>query len=536
MKVLLKHGTPAEISGYIGLEGELIVNDGGSMLYVTDGTTVGGHPINGIVYNVSKPSIIGPVDASTGVSVTPIIQGSAFSGDGTHAASFWEIATDLAFTNIVHNSGRDTTNLVQYDISNTSFVMDALTTYYARVKHESNYGVVSGYSDVVSFTTKMNFAQGIFSEIIESSDRAASDRFGKVLACAKNANVMVVGSPYSDPTMSLAGSAYVYRLVGGSWIQETKLIATGTGVGADEVGTAVAISADGNTIVLGAIRNDTKASNSGCAHIFKYVSTSWVLDDTIYASNGSAVGIGFGASVAVSGDGSVVAVGTLGGVGAVVRSVYIFTKPSTVWVERDKIDNPGAADDYFGTYISMSGDGITLIINGHRTYNNGKAYIYEYMGSSWAITHTAVPTPDEDAGYGYRVNISSDGLTAFVTATKGADNKGRVGVFNKINSVWTVGPVLTPTDPLVNSLFGSSIDSTVDGLGIVVGRYGTYEAYVFKNENGIWTQQAKLTQTPATSSSFGWDVAISGDGGHVMVGAFSYSVTLANAGAVYVFN
>jgi hypothetical protein len=153
MKVLLKHGTPAEIATYVGTEGELIVDDASSMFYIIDGVTQGGHPINGINYNIYTPSIIAPLEGATGVTRSPIIQSDAFSGDGSHYASYWEVATDIGFTNIVHSSGRDTVNLLQYNLSTAGVTLDPLTVHYVRVQHESNFGVVSAFSIVVSFTT-----------------------------------------------------------------------------------------------------------------------------------------------------------------------------------------------------------------------------------------------------------------------------------------------------------------------------------------------------------------------------------------------
>ena len=111
-----------------------------------------------------------------------------------------------------------------------------------------------------------------------AADGAMNDRFG--LAVAISGNVMVVGAPYDGDKGLWSGSAYVYtRDVPGSatsgWTQRAKLVAA-DGAADDNFGYAVAIS--GDSIVVGAWRDDDKGSNSGSAYVYN---TTEVLASTV---------------------------------------------------------------------------------------------------------------------------------------------------------------------------------------------------------------------------------------------------------------
>jgi len=99
-----------------------------------------------------QPSNISPEDEDTGVSLTPTLVSSGFSDpDGDfHAASWWQIATDDDFTNMVYDSGASS-KLTQITIP--SGELSYGTTYYWRVRHEDHLGGLSAYSSETSFTT-----------------------------------------------------------------------------------------------------------------------------------------------------------------------------------------------------------------------------------------------------------------------------------------------------------------------------------------------------------------------------------------------
>ena len=99
-----------------------------------------------------------------------------------------------------------------------------------------------------------------------------------------------------SPTRS--GSAYVFRYNGAAWVEEAKLTASDAAAEA-LFGASVAVADE--TAVVGAFGNDDNGSLSGSAYIFRYNGAAWVEEAKLTASDGAA-GDYFGSSVAVSGD------------------------------------------------------------------------------------------------------------------------------------------------------------------------------------------------------------------------------------------
>jgi hypothetical protein len=61
-------------------------------------------------------------------------------------------------------------------------------------------------------------------------------------------------------------------------------------------------------------------------------------------------------------------------------------------------------------------------------------------------------------------------------------------------------------------------------------------AYVFTRSGSSWTQQAKLTASDgAGGDSFGWSVAVSGDGSIAVIGAYGDDDRDSNSGSAYIF-
>lgn len=97
------------------------------------------------------PTNTSPTDGLAGQSVVPTLESSAYSGDGTHTASQWQITTTSgSYTNPIYDSGEDTTNLVSITIS--SGYLYPGTMYYWHVRHKNAVGW-SSYSTETDFTT-----------------------------------------------------------------------------------------------------------------------------------------------------------------------------------------------------------------------------------------------------------------------------------------------------------------------------------------------------------------------------------------------
>jgi hypothetical protein len=137
-----------------------------------------------------------------------------------------------------------------------------------------------------------------------------------------------------------------------------------------------------------------------------------------------------------------------------------------------------------------------------------------------------------------------------------ASQAGAVYVFARIGAVWAQQAYVKASNPEAHDFFGSSVSLSSDGNTLAVGAPqtsgetvgGSGEAYVFIRNGANWSQQAHVeASNPDEDDLFGGDVALSGDGNTLAVGATleDSSATgvggnqddnsMPNSGAVYVF-
>lgn len=169
---------------------------------------------------------------------------------------------------------------------------------------------------------------------IKPSNPHARAMFGERLALSANGNTLAVGvknepgngtginGDGTDASMTQAGAAYVFTRAGDDWSQQAYIKASNTGDG-DAFGKSIALSADGNRLVVGAAFEDSNAigiggdqqnnaaSDSGAAYLFQRSGDSWSQQAYIKASNTEAGDL-FGWGVALSADGTRLAVSAMG--------------------------------------------------------------------------------------------------------------------------------------------------------------------------------------------------------------------------------
>ena len=149
-------------------------------------------------------------------------------------------------------------------------------------------------------------------DLTESSDN--TDGFGTALAMSADGHTLVVGAPSTGN-----GAAYLFtEPATGGWQNATPIaeLTASDGASGDRFGQSVAVSDDGSTIVVGA---PFHGSWKGAVYVFTEPQSGGWQNATETAeltpnltTNGGNNDTGFGDSVAVSGDGGTVAVGAAG--------------------------------------------------------------------------------------------------------------------------------------------------------------------------------------------------------------------------------
>ena len=389
---------------------------------------------------------------------------------------------------------------------------------------------------------------------LTASDGAANDYFGNSVAV--DGDTMVVGTHRDDDNGPSSGSAYVFIRQSGTWNQAAKLTAS-DGAAQDRFGYSVAVH--GDTIVVGARKDDDNGAQSGSAYVFTKPATGWATTSTadkLTASDGAADDE-FGLSVAVHGDTIVVGAMYDEDNGSNSGSAYVFTKPANGWATTSSFAakltaSDGAANDYFGQRVDVHGD--TIVVGALHDEDNGNdsgsAYVFTKPANGWITTSTAAKlTAFDGAAYDYfgsPVAIHGDTI---VVGAYGDDDKGTVSgsayVFTKPANGWgttSTAAKLTASDGAAYDEFGLSV--AVHGDTIVVGARKDGDngsesgsAYVFTKPTNGWattSTAAKLTASDgAALDEFGLSVAVHGD--TIVVGAWQDDDNGSTSGSAYVY-
>ena len=332
-------------------------------------------------------------------------------------------------------------------------------------------------------------------------------------------------------------TATVFVRSGGVWVQQQQLTAIG-GAANDSFGISVALSADGNTAIIGASSDDVGANeDQGTATVFVRTGGVWTQQQQLTAIGGAAHD-DFGNSVALSADGNTVLIGAFAdnvGANEDQGTVIVFVRSEGVWNQQQQLTRAGGmAGDYLGTSVALSADGNTALVGANQDRaGNGTVVIFIRSGGVWTQQQQLTGTAGESGDrFGSEVALSADGNTALVGSTRdnvGANlDQGSVTVFVRSLGVWSQQQQLILADGAANDLFGSSVSLSADGNTALIGvqeddvgaNADQGSVRVFVRSGGVWTQQQQLTAANgAAEDSFGVSVALSADGHTALIGA-----------------
>jgi hypothetical protein len=416
---------------------------------------------------------------------------------------------------------------------------------------------------------------------IKASNPGGEDRFGSAVALSADGNTLAVGAYTEDSATTIngdqtnndargSGAVYVFsRTVNpvtntGTWVQQAFIKASNAGVG-DSFGFTVALSGDGNTLAVGAHEEDSSATqvngdqtnndatNSGAVYVFSRTvnpttnTSTWAQQAYIKASNALA-GDRFGWSVAISADGTTLAVGAPVEDSAATGinggqnnnstensgAVYVFTRTASVgnntstWTQQAYIKAFNReANDFFGFSVALSADGNTLAVAANQedsatgidsdgtdnsAVESGAVYIFNRTASSGTWSHQAylkASTREERDFFGTSVALSADGNTLAVGAVSegsaatgingdeldnSAPSSGAVYVFHRtIDSVadaatWEQQAYVKASNPGAGDEFGVSVTLSADGNTLAVG--AQYESGAATGMNGDQTDKS----------------------------------------------
>lgn len=341
----------------------------------------------------------------------------------------------------------------------------------------------------------------------------------------------------------------------------------------DQFGLALALSSDGSTLAvaapteaggtsgIGGNQADNSATDAGAVYVFVRSGAQWTQQAYVKASNCDA-GDQFGWSVALSADGSTLAVGarhedssgasqannTTSNSGA----AYVFTRAGTGWTQQAYLKAQFPNDnDNFGSSIGLSGDGNMLIVGAPQAdsplVDQGAAFVFTRTGTAWSMPALVLASnPDANDWFGWQVALSSDGTTAIVGATRESspspmqpnDNSvSQAGAMYASPAPFQTVTLLKASNPMSGANFGYGLAVSHDASTIAGGATdessnargfngnqadrsspSTGAGYVIVGPQHDQQAYAKAPNADA-GDSFGWSFALSSDGNVMLVGA-----------------
>ena len=369
----------------------------------------------------------------------------------------------------------------------------------------------------------------------------ADDSFG-VVAISADGQTLAVGAPGEDGgsegfngddgdnSLSGSGAVYIYVKDGDDWSFQTYIKASNSDA-ADAFGTAVALSGDGNTLVVGAPFEDSSATgvngdqnnndleDSGAVYVFRRQNVTWTQQAYLKSTNpdlddefGSAVTISsLGSNIVISAareDGSAVGIdGVVDEAAIESGAVYTFSQVDGDWVTGAYIKAPNTdAQDAFGGALALNADGTVLVVGAAQEQSNsrgidgdqadnsldaaGAAYVYARAGNTWSFdTYLKASNTLGDQRFGTSVAVSADGTTVAVGATgedsiaigidgdqsdtQFTDSGAAYVYFRGLNdTVWTQQAYVKASNGDIDDFFGTTIALNSDGNLLAVGAIG----------------------------------------------------------------
>jgi hypothetical protein len=416
---------------------------------------------------------------------------------------------------------------------------------------------------------------------VKASNPGVTDNFGFATSLSADGNTLAVSAHFessaatgingeqNDESIGQSGAAYVFVRNGTTWSQQAYIKASNTGHVAtavpadapslatenfgsinegeysyensygeefddgDQFGAALALSDDGNKLIVSATAEDSAATgangdqsnnskrSAGAAYVFEREAETWSQTAYLKPSNPEVDAL-FGYSLAISADGRRVAIGGY-----------------------DEDGSPASTNEYQ--------DGLVR--------GTGAVYVFEFDGDTWhQIGYLKASNAERGDSLGVAVVISDDGKTVIGTAqdedglTTGINNipgpdyqddirptTGAVYVFvENDDDSWSQQAYIKASNTGSGDVFGSRLAVSGDGNVLVVG--AQYEdsaaqgidglqdddsaseagaVYVFTREDQTWSQEAYVKgSNTETYDEFGSSVSISKDGSLFVVGAY----------------
>ena len=284
------------------------------------------------------------------------------------------------------------------------------------------------------------------------------DRFGISVSLSSDGTIVAIGADYNSYNGLNSGNVSIFKYDNNNWVQLGNNISGETED--DYSGKSISLSNDGTIIAIGSYRNNSNGFNTGNVRIFKYNGSNWIkLGNNIYGEIDNDY---FGTSISLSGDGSVIAIGANGNMSGYTQ-IYKFN--DTTWIQLGNDIVGGSISDNSGKYVKLSNDGTTVAIgaNDGNGINSGNVRLFKYNGTNWFQIGNSIYGEN---GYmiGESISLSYDG-SIMAIGTPNENSKGFVSIYKiNQNGICNIFNTIQPINNLINGL--SYLDTNNNTLKI----------------------------------------------------------------------
>ena len=378
--------------------------------------------------------------------------------------------------------------------------------YSVSLSADGNTAIVGGYGDNSSQGAAWVYTRsgGVWTQqdkLVGTGNSGAAWQ-GFSVSLSADGNTAIVGGQGDSGSL---GAAWIYIRSGTAWTQQgNKLVGTGAS-GTASQGYSVSLSADGNTAIVGGIGDN---SQQGAAWVYTRSGGVWTQQGSKLVGTGNVGNAMQGISVALSADGNTALVGGYSD-NIYQGAAWVYTRTGGVWTQQNKLvgtGNSGAAMQ--GYSVALSADGNTALVGGDfDNSQQGAAWRYTRSGSVWTQQGSKLVGTGAtgSAQQGRSVSLSANGNTAIVGGLIDNSNQGAVWVFIPVAAPTVTG--IAPTSGTTGG--GTTVIITGTNLTAALAvKFGSANATSYTVNSGT-----QITATSPAGSAGTVDITVTTAGG-----------------------
>ena len=307
-------------------------------------------------------------------------------------------------------------------------------------------------------------------------------------------------------------------------------------------GASVAVSANGKIMAIGAPGNVNANGASGHVRIYENKAGTWKQIGQDIDGVASGDSLGQYNSIAISADGSIVALSSPGNSdnGIFAGHVRLFKNVSGIWTQLGNTIAGQKTEEFFGQCVTLSADGnIVAVSGGNFVHELGFVRVYENVSGVWTQIGTDIEGANIGDYFGFSISISDNGKIIAIGATQYGPYFGQVRIFENVSGTWIqTGNGIDGENP--NDASGYSVSLSSNGKTVAIGSQynddnGNESGHVrvYTNIAGIWTQVGDDIDGEAAEDWSGHSVSLSADGTIVAIGAPSNDKKVNGGGSIW---